>query len=166
VLDLLESRGLLESTLFVVTADHGMSPQDASLRASPAHHVERAGIASVVAEPMIWLRDLAVAVERASDGRTARVLVNDNDALPSGERPDLEGAEVLVEIHEVEGSPRRLAKGTTGPGGVYGFATPPDVDSERIAVRVSARGFNPRRLTLDGRSLAIDLRDTLYRGAA
>jgi hypothetical protein len=166
VLDLLESRGLVESTLFVVTADHGMSPQDASLRASPAHHVERAGIASVVAEPMIWLRDLAVAVERASDGRTARVLVSDNDALPSGERPDLEGAEVLVEIHEVEGSPRRLATGTTGPGGVYGFATPPDVDSERIAVRVDARGFNPRRLTLDGRSLAIDLRDALYRGAA
>ncbi|UCE84880.1 MAG: alkaline phosphatase family protein [Deltaproteobacteria bacterium] len=165
VLDLLDSLGVLESTLLVVTADHGMSPQDGALRASPAHHVERAGIASIVAEPMIWLRDLAVEVERASDGRTARVLVSDNDATSSGERPALEGAEVLVEIHEREGAPRRLAGGRTGAGGVYGFATPPDVDSERIAVRVSAPGFNPRRLTLDGRSLVIDLCNALYRGA-
>ena len=98
-----------------------------------------------------------------ADGRTARVLVFDNDALPTGERPALEGTDVLVEIHEGDRAPRRLAAGSTGPGGVYGFATPPDVDSERIALRVAASGFNPRRLTLDGRSLAIDLRDALYR---
>jgi hypothetical protein len=163
VLDCLGERGLLDGTLFVVTADHGMAPQDTSLRANPTRHVERIGMAAKVAEPMIWLRDLAVAAERAADGRTARVLVRDADALPSGERPVLEGGEVLVEIHEGEAArARELARGRTGPGGVFGFATPSDVPSERIAVVVRAEGFNPRRLRLDGRRLAVDLRAALY----
>lgn len=164
ILDVIEARGLLEETLFVVTADHGMSPQDVSLRANPARHVERIGMSAVVAEPMIWLRDLAVEVECASDGRTARVLVSENDALPTGERPPLEGAEVIVEAHapETPGQPRRVATGVTGPGGVFGFATPSDLAPEALAVVVRADGRNPRRLRLDGRNLAIDLREALY----
>jgi len=164
VLDVLEQQSLLEGTLFVVTADHGMSPQDIALRANPARHVERIGMAAVVAEPMIWLRDLAVTVERANDGRTARVLVTENDALASGEQLPVEGAEVLVEAHapQAQGQPRRVAQGTTGPGGVFGFATPSDLTPEQLAVRVRAEGRNPRRLLLDGRSLSLDLRAALY----
>ena len=162
ILDLLEARGLLEGTLFVVTADHGMSPQDVTLRANAARHVERIGMAAVVAEPMIWLRDLAVEVEAAADGRTARVRVCDADPLPGGERPALQGAEVVVEAHGPEGAPRRVASGRTGPDGIYGFATPSDVPAERIALAVRAQGFNPRRLRLDGRRLALDLRAALY----
>jgi hypothetical protein len=45
---------------------------------------------------MIWLRDLDVQVEPASDGRTARVTVCDNDADASGEKPPIGGAEVRV----------------------------------------------------------------------
>jgi len=121
-------------------------------------------MSAVVAEPMIWLRDLAVAVERASDGRTARVLVFENDPLPSGERPPLEGVEVWVEAHapHAEGQPRRVAHGRTGPGGVFGFATPSDLAPEQIAVVARAEGRNPRRLRLDGRSLSLDLRAVLY----
>jgi hypothetical protein len=161
VLDVIEQQGLLEETLFVVTADHGMSPQDIALRANPARHVERIGMASVVAEPMIWLRDLAVEVERASDGRTARVLVSENDALASGERLPIEGAEVLVETHG-EGQPRRVAHGRTGAGGVFGFATPSDLAPDQLALVVRAEGRNPRRLRLDGRCLSLDLRAALY----
>jgi phosphonoacetate hydrolase len=162
VLDLLDSLGLFEETLFVVTADHGMAPQDVSLRANPAWHVPRAGLEAVVAEPMIWLRDLAVAVERAPDGRTARVLVCDNDALPSGEKPGSEGAEVVVEGHREGEAPLVLARGLTGPDGVFGFATPSDLASEQIAVSVRAPGRNPRHLRLDGKRLALDLRKALY----
>jgi len=164
VLDVIEARGLLEETLFVVTADHGMSPQDVGLRANPSRHVERIGMAAVVAEPMIWLRDLAVEVECAADGRTARVLVAENDALPTGERPPVEGAEVIVEAHApgTPGQPRRVATGRTGPGGVFGFATPSDLPPASLAVVVTHEGFNPRRLRLDGRALAIDLREALY----
>jgi hypothetical protein len=162
VLDLLDSLGLLEETLFVVTADHGMAPQDVSLRANPAAHVTRAGLEAVVAEPMVWLRDLAVTVERAPDGRTARVFVFENDALPAGERPPHAGAEVVVEGHREGEAPVLLAHGTSGAEGVFGFATPSDLRSDQIAVSVRARGFNPRHLRLDGKRLALDLRKALY----
>jgi len=166
VLDVLDQRGLLDETFIVLTADHGMSPQDVALRANPARHVERIGMAAVVAEPMIWLRDVAVAVECASDGRTARVLVEENDALPSGERPAVEGALVIVEAHApgTEGQPRRVAEGRTGSGGVFGFATPSDLAPHELAVVVRAEGRNPRRLLLDGTRLAPDLRAALYGG--
>jgi hypothetical protein len=162
VLDLLDALGLFEETLFVVSADHGMAPQDVSLRANPAWHVPRAGIEAVVAEPMIWLRDVAVEVERAPDGRSARVFVRENDALPSGEQPPVVGAEVVVEGHREGEAPLVLARGETGAEGVFGFATPSDLASEQIAVVVRARGFNPRHVRLDGRRLALDLRRALY----
>ncbi len=162
VLDALEQRGLLDGTLFLVTGDHGMAPQDVSLRANPAHHVTRIGLEAVVAEPMIWLKDLAVEVECAADGRTARVLVCENDPLPTGELPGVEGAEVIVEAHVEGEAPRRIAKGQTGPGGVYGFATPSDLAPHEQAISVRAAGFNPRRLRLDGTRLALDLRSALY----
>jgi hypothetical protein len=166
ILAVLEARGLLDETLFVVTADHGMSPQDVGLRANPARHVERIGMAAVVAEPMIWLRDLRVEVECASDGRTARVVVAENDALPTGERPPVEGAEIIVEAHgaavAASGQPRRVALGCTGPDGVFGFATPSDLSPQELAVVVRAEGRNPRRLRLDGAPLAPDPRGALY----
>jgi hypothetical protein len=111
---------------------------------------------------MIWLRDLAVAVERAADRRTARVLVSDNDAGHDDERPPMEGAEVLVEAHRPGEQAVVLARGRTDRFGVFGFPTPSDLDSGRIAVAVTASGRSPRRLLLDGTNLALDLREVLY----
>jgi hypothetical protein len=163
VLDLLEKRGLFDETLFVVTADHAMAPQDVALAANPARQVERIGMAAKVAEPMIWLRDMAVTVERAADGRTARVIVTETDALASGERPALEDAEVIVELHEGEAArARELIRGRTGAGGVFGFSTPSEIASERIALSVRHPDMNPRRVRLDGKRLAVDLRAALY----
>jgi hypothetical protein len=124
--------------------------------------VSRAGLEAVVAEPMIWLRDVAVEVERAPDGRSARVLVRENDALASGEQPPLAAAEVVVEGHREGEAPLVLARGETGEEGVFGFGTPSDLGSEQIAVVVRARGFNPRHVRLDGKRLALDLREALY----
>jgi hypothetical protein len=163
VLDLLEKTGRFDETLFVVTSDHGMAPQDVALAANPARQVERIGMAATVAEPMIWLRDMAAVVERAADGRTARVIVLEGDALPSGERPPLEGAEVIAEIREGEAARARvLVRGRTGAAGVFGFSTPSEIASERIALSVRHEGFNPRRVRLDGKRLAVDLRAALY----
>lgn len=162
VLDLLDARGLLDETLFVVTADHGMAPQDTSTSENALRHLQRTGLACVLAEPMVWLLDLAVQVERAGDGRTGRVIVYENDALPSGEWPTVEGAQVVVEVHTEGESPQVLVRGTTGPGGVFGFVTPPEVPGECIAIAVHREGFNPRHLTLDGRGLVPDLRRELY----
>jgi len=162
VLDLLEAQGRLADTLFVVTADHGMAPQDTSLRANPARHVKIAGIASQVAEPMIWLLDLAVTAERAGDGRTGRIRVEEHDALPDGERPPVEGARVEVVAHHAGTTPELVARGTTGPGGYFGFATPAEVASRDLVVHVHADGFNERHLRMDGENLALDLRALLY----
>jgi len=158
VLDMLETRGLLDSTLFVFTSDHGMASQDVSLAANPARHPERIGMKTVSGEPMIWLRDLDVSIEPAPDGRTARVLVCDNDAGPSGEKAPIEGADVHVQ------GPHRttLATVTTNQAGIAGFATPADVPRHDIVVAVHHRDFNPRHVRLDGTNLAIDLRRELY----
>ena len=181
VLDLLEARGIREDTLFVLTADHGMAPQDRSQTTSPPRHIEKIGLRGWVAEPMIWLRDLAVDVERAADGRTGRVIVSDNDALATGERPAIEGVSVVVSVQPVanaEGDsrapaaePRVVARGRTGPGGLFGFATPPELATCDLVATIDASGapgadeFNPRRVRLDGVNLAVDLRAELY-GAA
>jgi hypothetical protein len=162
VLAALDERGLVDETLFVVTADHGMAPQMVELQANPAAHVTRAGIAAVVAEPLVWLLDVAVEVERKPDGRTGRVAVCELDPLPDGERPPVEGAEVLVEHHHPGRAPVVLARGHTDANGLYAFPTPNDVPSSAIAVSVRADGCNPRHLRMDGSTLAPDLRSTLY----
>jgi len=158
VLDMLEAKRLLESTLFVFTSDHGMAAQDVSLKADPARHPERIGMKTVIGEPLIWLRDLDVQVEMAADGRTARVLVLDNDADVSGEKPPVAGAEVLVQGPGA--SP--IAKVFTDEAGLGGFATPAAARPGEIVLAVHHHDYNPRHLRLDGTNLAIDLRSELY----
>ena len=158
ILDLLEAKGLLDTTLFVFTSDHGMAAQNVELHANPARHPERIGIKTITGEPMIWLRDLAVTVEQAPDGRTARLTAVDNDADETGEHAAVSGAEVLVQSHP----DRLISKVTTDQIGVAAFATPADVPRSQITVSVRHPDYNPRHLCLDGRNLAIDLRGELY----
>ena len=162
MLDVIEERGLLDEFLFVLTSDHGMAPQDVSLAANPAWHVDRIGMAATVAEPMIWLHDLAVRVERAPDGRTGRVIVAENDRLPGGDRAPVEGAGVRVSLRRERGELRELAHGVTGAGGVFGFGVPSDASSREIELEVAHPGHNTRHLRLDGSSIAIDLVEALY----
>lgn len=162
VLDLLERHRLLDSTLFVFTSDHGMASQHIELRANPARHPERMGMKTVIGEPMIWLRDLAVTVEAAADGRTARVIVLDNDADPSGEQPPVEGAEVLVHCP----TDRTLAHLHTNAAGVAGFATPADVSAKDVGISIRHPDYNPRHLRLSGEPLGVDLRRELYGSAS
>ena len=158
LLDMLEAKGLIESTLFVFTADHGMAAQHVALGANPARHPERIGMKTVTGEPMIWLRDLDVAVEPAPDGRTARVIVCDNDADASGEKPPIAGAEVRV----LGAGEQLVASLQTNAMGVAGFATPADVAPRDLVLSVHHPDYNPRHLRLDGTNLAIDLRRALY----
>lgn len=162
VLAELDEQGLFDETLFVVTADHGMAPQMVELKANTAAHVTRAGLAAVVAEPLVWLVDVAVDVERKPDGRTGRVEVRELDRTADGQQPAVAGAEVLIESHEDGGRPTVLARGRTDENGLFAFPTPNDVASSAIAVSVRAPGFNPRHLLMDGTNLALDLRSVLY----
>jgi hypothetical protein len=175
VLDLLAAKGLLDTTLFVFTADHGMAAQNVALRANPARHPERIGMKTVTGEPMIWLRDLDVTVEPAPDGRTARVTVRDNDPDQSGERPPVAGAEILVQSHAAPlPSPqgagdrrkadfgRTVVKLVTNEIGIAGFGTPADVAPAHIVLSVHHPDYNPRHLRLDGSNMCIDLRQELY----
>ncbi len=161
VLDTLASVDALDDTLFVVTADHGMAPQDVALGANPTWHVVDAGLEAFVAEPMIWLKDLAIRCERAPDQRTGRVFVEENDALPTGERPALEGAEVVVEAVRHDRC-LELARGKTNHAGVFGFATPSDVAAREVCITIDAEGFNARHVRLDGTRIVPDLAAALY----
>lgn len=158
VLDVLERKGLSKSTLFVITSDHGMAAQRVELRANPARHPERMGMSTITGEPMIWLRDLAIRVERAPDGRTARVFVFDNDADSNDERLPVEGAEVRV----TAGADRLVAHLRTNAAGVAGFAIPADRSAAEIALSIRHPDYNPRHVLLDGRSLAPSARERLF----
>jgi hypothetical protein len=158
VLEIFRARGLLDSTLFVVTSDHGMAAQRVELKANPARELERAGIQGVFAEPMIYLRDLRVELERARDLRSLRVTVLDNDHLPDGEHPPLAGARVT--LHGSGGAV--LAESRTPESGRVAFATPADLSDAELTVTIELKGFNPRKLKADGTSIAKDIRQILY----
>jgi hypothetical protein len=162
ILDLLEEQGKRHETLFVITADHGMAPQDVSLAANPGRHVKTVGLSAQVADSMIWLLDCHLEIERAADGRTARIIARHGDALVSGERPALANARISVHRLEVDARGEELAEGTTDNQGLFAFSTPAEIPSSEILVRVEAPGCSPRNLTLDGMSRRKDLRGALY----
>lgn len=159
VLDLLEEKGLFESTLFIFTSDHGMAPQNVALAANPARHLERIGMKVVTHEPMIWLRDMGVEVIVAGDRRTARVEVCDLDGGAGEDRRAVAGAEVLLHISGDAGSATVLR---TNQLGAAGFSIPADVSLDKMVVSVRHDEFNPRHLRLDGRSLGVDPRVEIY----
>jgi hypothetical protein len=154
----IESLGLFESTLFVITTDHGMAQQDVSLKANPARIPQRDGMAAVTTEPLVYLLDLDAQVVVQADGRTAQITVLENDAAVSGEKPPVAGAEILVSDHE-DG---KVARVLTDANGVAGISIPADLEPADLRLRVHAEGFNPRHMLLDGSNLAMDLRRVLY----
>lgn len=160
ILDMLEAKGCFDDTLFVFTSDHGMAPQDVTLRANPVRHLERIGMQVVTHEPMIWLRDLAVEVLPAGDRRTVRVEVYENDLDRHGERVPVADAEVML-VALADGF-RSDESQRTNAAGVVGLTIPADVPLEHIAVSVRHETFNSRHLRLDGTRLGIDLRQVLY----
>ena len=160
VLELFRARGLLESTLFIVTSDHGMAAQRVELKANPALEPARAGIQGVFAEPMIYLRDLRVEIERARDLRSIAVTVMDNDFLPDGEHPPITGARVT--LHGRGGNDTVMADSRTPESGRVAFATPADASDAELTVSVERDGFNRRVIRADGASIGKDIRQILY----
>jgi hypothetical protein len=162
VLEILRARGLFESTLFVVTSDHGMAPQRVELKANPAGEPQRLGIQGVFAEPMIYLRDLRVEVERTRDLRSLRVTVLDNDSIPDGEHPPITGARVTLYGR----GNAVIAENRTTESGRVSFTTPANAADTELTVRIEQPGFNPRALRGNGESIGIDLRKILYANLA
>ena len=158
ILRLLDDRGLFESTLFVITTDHGMAIQDTEQKANPAWIPHRQGMAAVITDPLVYLRDLAIEIEVAHDGRTVHLQVNDNDADTSGERPVIAGAEVVVS----DGEGAFIARGYTSESGSAGLPIPIDLRAGEMSARISAEGFNARTLSLDGVEVILDLKALLY----
>jgi hypothetical protein len=158
VLELLRGKGVLESTLFVVTSDHGMAAQRIELAANPTTEPVKFGIKGVFAEPMIYLRDVAVECTRANDRRTLRVTVLENDPAIDGERPPLEGAK--IKLLDREGN--SLGEGVSSLLGIVAFSTPANVRDEDLVIEVEHPQFNHRKLHANGESMAPDIRKLLY----
>lgn len=158
VMEMLEARGLLEDTLFIITTDHGMAPVDASLKATQVKAVIDAGMKAQIPDPLVYLIDMAVAITRHEDGRTAMVEVLANDPDTSGERPPVSAAEVTLSTHGA----KVLARAHTDSGGTCGLPLPLDVEPADLFVTVHHDDYNPRHLRLDGVPVMEDLRTLLY----
>jgi hypothetical protein len=158
VLRMLEERGLFESTLFVITADHGMAATNTELAANQVQLLPDEGMKAIVPSPLIYLIDMAVDIEHARDGRTATLTVLANDADATGEQPPVAGAEITVSGPGGE----VLAHARTDDYGVAGVPLPVEVPAHDIVISVHHDDFNPRHLRLDGSSVSFDLRELLY----
>ncbi|HEY8172393.1 MAG TPA: alkaline phosphatase family protein, partial [Dehalococcoidia bacterium] len=158
VLDAMESKGLFDDTLFIITTDHGMAPVDASLKANQVRAVKDAGMKAVIPDPLVYLIDMAVEITRHEDGRTAMIEVLANDVDTSGERPPVHLAEVTLSTH----NSRVLARASTDAGGTCGLPLPIDVEPDEMFVTVHHDDYNPRHLRLDGTPVREDIRALLY----
>jgi phosphonoacetate hydrolase len=158
VLELLGARGMLDSTLFVVTSDHGMAAQDIALNANPTVEPVKAGVKGVYAEPMIYLRDMHLECIRANDRRTLRVMALENDFASDGERPAIAGAQVRL----LDTNGAILGEATTSAMGIAAFATPGNLRDDEMSLKVEHADFNPRKLGVDGAPLHDDIRKLLY----
>lgn len=158
IVDMLKQRGLYHSTLFVITADHGMAAIDTTLAANQAEVLPKEGMTAVIAPPLVYLIDMAVEIEHARDGRTATITVLANDADESGEQPPISGAEIMVSGPGGD----VIARATTDAGGVAGVPLPVEIAAHDVVVTVHHNDYNHRHLRLDGTNIAIDLRDALY----
>jgi len=158
ILSVLDRRGLFESTLFVISADHGMAQTDVELAADPTQAVLDAGIRAVVTSPLIYLVDMDVTVEASADGRTVNITVLENDADSSAEKPAVEGAAVEI----IASHARVISKATTDAFGVAGLPLPVGEDPGSLVVRVEHERFNTRHLRLDGTNVVEEVRALLY----
>lgn len=162
VLNILEKAGRLERTLFVITSDHGMAPQDTELGANPGRHLHQIGLRAEISDIMVWLHDVRIEVERAGDGRTGRVSVRAGSANTHGEHPPLSGISVRVSQSSKDEKTHLLASGKTNASGIFGFPTPAEIPSQEIEVHVQASEHNPQRLRLDGAAPSESLTARLY----
>ncbi len=158
LLRVIEERGYFDSTLFVITADHGMAPTRTELAANQVDLLPKEGMKAVVPAPLVYLLDMDVEIEHARDGRTATLTVLANDPDATGERPFVSGAEITVSGH----GGQVLARAHTDSYGVAGVPLPSEVPPHDVVVTVHHDNYNPRHLRLDGSSVALDLRELLY----
>ena len=158
ILSLLDRKGLFESTLIVVTTDHGMSPIKTDLAADQVQAVLEAGLKAVVPAPLVYLLDMEVITEPSNDGRTVTVTVQDNDANARGDRKPVAGATVQV----LAPHQRVVAEAQTDQFGVCGLPLPVGEDPESMVISIHHKDLNPRHLRLDGTNVVDDIRERLY----
>ena len=161
LLRMLEERGLFDSTLFIITSDHGMAATRTELAGNQGELLPKEGMKTILAPPLVYLLDLAVAVEHARDGRTVTITVLTNDPDATGERPPVADAEVTVS--GADG--RELARARTDSNGVAGLPLPAEVPLHDVLITVRHEDYNPRHLRLDGSSVVLELRELLYGGS-
>jgi hypothetical protein len=158
ILGVLDARGLFDSTLFVITTDHGMAPIDTTKAADQTLAVKDAGLSCVLTAPLVYLLDMDVTLEPSPDGRTLSATVLENDVDERGERPAVAGADLRVISHEG----KMIAETKTDAYGVCGLPLPAGEDPEHLVVRVEHGKFNTRHLRLDGTNVIEDIAKRLY----
>ncbi|MGB2694829.1 MAG: alkaline phosphatase family protein [Dehalococcoidia bacterium] len=162
ILRLLDEQGRFDSTLFIVTSDHGMAAVRTELAANQGQLLPDEGMKVVVTMPLVYVLDMAVELQAAADGRTATLTVLANDPDTTGDQPPVADAEVRVSGHGGE----VLARAHTDSYGVAGVALPVDVEPHDLVISVHHADYNPRHHRLDGSNVTLDLRELLYSGSS
>ncbi|HYA34234.1 MAG TPA: alkaline phosphatase family protein, partial [Candidatus Binataceae bacterium] len=155
LLEMMRRRGILDSTLFVITSDHGMAAQRVELAANPTVEPARMGIKAVYAEPMIYLRDLAIECTRTRDARMLRVKACDNDC-----HEPVEGVRVKIERRNGE----TIGEASTSGTGHVALATPANLRDDELVLRITHPDYNPRNVDGCGRPIHRDIREVIYSG--
>jgi phosphonoacetate hydrolase len=151
VLAALDERGLLKSTLFVVTSDHGMAVQDLSVSGNQAAWLVEHVVAGRAHERFVYLNDLDVCFERADRDLTVVVCANDVDT--AGINAPIVNAGAFVRLNGVT-----VSGATSGEDGRIDLGEVPD----GAEVFVTADRYNSRLFRADGTEPLPILAGSLY----
>ena len=147
LLDTLAKAGKLDSTVIVVTSDHGMASQSPTTSGGIYRALPKAGVSyTSPGNLFIYLKclDLRTSVKHLKGGSTTKlvVTVSDDDHDKTGKRPPSIGATVTVHVD---------GKVVTGVTNFLGKATlyiKPTKGTKSVSILASHGGFNEAAKTL------------------
>jgi hypothetical protein len=124
-----DRRGVLDRTLFILTADHGMEAQDPDRTARASARIAEAGVrVRFQGQGLIWLSTLRVAAAPDGEGLWVEVTDHDDDMPVGGATVRCDGCTLAEVATDADGRVRVV------PG------------SDAVTLEVSHPDFNPQRL--------------------
>jgi predicted AlkP superfamily pyrophosphatase or phosphodiesterase len=144
----LAKRGQLDSTMFVVTADHGMEHQSGIGAGGWEQAIASSGVKAIESTRFVYIKSLDVVptskqkhLPGGQNVSEITVRVRDDDLNADGSRRPIAQARVTL----VDASGKVVGTAVTGKDGIATLETPPGY-SAQLTLVVERDGFTPERL--------------------